>query len=87
MSEEISPFAASGETNPAGFAASVTPADTNLGYLTRAVYVGVGGNLVVKMAGNGVIVTFTDVPTGSLLPIRVTEIRSATTALAVLALY
>lgn len=87
MTQPTEGFSSSGEINPAGFAEAITPADVPLPTLTRAIYVGVSGNLVVKMAGGSNIVTFTDVPGGSIVPIRVSEIRAATTALAIVALY
>lgn len=65
----------------AGVAIAVTPADSNVGPY-RGIYVGGTGNLVVIMADDdtGTPVTFTSVPTGSLLPIAVRQIRAATTA-------
>ena len=81
-------YPASASTQPAGDALTITPADSDLSIISRAIYVGVAGNLTVKMAGSENIVTFTGVAAGSLLPIRVTQVRStATTATDIVALY
>ena len=68
-------FSTSGEINPAASAVAITPADSDLAKRTRAIYVGVGGNLTVTMAEGGNIVTFVGVVSGSVLPLRVTQIR------------
>jgi hypothetical protein len=73
---------------PAVHAAAITPNDgAELTYVTRAVYVGGAGNLAVVMYA-GETVTFTGVPAGSLLPIRVKQVlSSSTTATTILALW
>lgn len=82
-------FAQSSTTQPAGEAEMITPSDTDLPYAqySRAVYIGGEGDLVVMMAGRENIVTFAAVPAGTLLPIRVAQVRAATTATAIVALY
>jgi hypothetical protein len=77
-----------GMTSPANDAAAVTPSDTApLVYVSRALYVGGAGNLVVTMQGGG-NVTFTGVPAGTVLPIRVTHVLStSTTATSIINLY
>lgn len=82
-------FAQSSTTQPAGEASEVSPADADLPseQYSRALYVGGEGNLVVAMAGLENIVTFANVPAGTLLPIRVSQVRAATTATAIVALY
>jgi hypothetical protein len=81
-------YPASSSSQPAGNALAVTPADSDMAVISRAIYVGVSGNLTVKMAGSENIVTFTAVPAGSLLPIRVTQVRATdTTATNIVALY
>jgi hypothetical protein len=83
-----SDYPASSSSHPAGNALAITPADTDLSIISRAIYVGTTGNLTVKMAGSENTITFTAVPAGSLLPIRVTQIRSTdTTATNIVALY
>jgi len=84
-------FSESGITTPAAHAEAITPADdVDLTNRTRSIYVGGTGDLTVKMAGDegDSIVTFEAVPVGSLLPIRVREIRSTlTTATLIVALW
>lgn len=77
-----------GLTSPADNAAAVTPSDsTDLAFTSRAIYVGGAGNIVCTMAGGG-DVTFTGVPAGMILPIRVTRVKStSTTATSIINLY
>jgi hypothetical protein len=69
-------------TAPAEFYAAVTPSDTagsgDLVYVSRAIYVGTGGDMIaVTMAD--VEVTFTSVPDGTVLPIRAKRIKATGT--------
>lgn len=75
--------------SPAWEALAVTPADADLSRMpTRGLYVGGAGNVTVVMAGGGSAVTFTNVPAGTILPIRVDRVNStSTTATAIVALY
>lgn len=77
-----------GLTSPADNAAAVTPSDsTDLAFTSRALYVGGAGNIVATMAGGG-DVTFTAVPSGSILPVRVTRVKAtSTTATSIVNLY
>ena len=77
-----------GMTSPANDATAVTASDTvPLVYVSRALYVGGAGNLSVTMQGGG-NVTFVAVPAGTVLPIRVTHVRStSTTATSIINLY
>ena len=70
----------------AGFA--VTPHDTNaLSAVTRAIYVGTGGDVKVQTVG-GNDLTFSNVADGSLIPIRIDMVYSTgTTASDILGLY
>ena len=62
-------------------------ADVDLKTVTRAIYVGGAGNVKVQML-SGVDVTFTAVPVGTYLPIRVKKIyATGTSASAILALF
>jgi hypothetical protein len=70
---------------PAFFAASVTPGSDALPSPSRALYVGGTGNVVVTMLGGG-DVTFTAVPAGAILPIRVSHVLAATTATGIVSL-
>jgi len=87
MADQHSSFV-EGLTSPADNAAAVTPNDsTDLAFTSRALYVGGAGNIVVTMAGGG-DVTFTAVPAGSILPIRVSRVKStSTTATSIINLY
>lgn len=81
--------ASAGPESPAWDAAAITPHDsTNItGAPTRAVYVGGAGNVVAVMA-SGNVVTFTGVPAGTILPIRVDRVNStSTTATSLVALF
>lgn len=73
---------------PAEYAEAVTPHDTTeLSPVPRSLYIGTGGNVVVTMEGGG-DVTFKNVSSGSILPIRVTKVKNAsTTAQNIVALY
>jgi hypothetical protein len=83
-----SDYPASATTQPAGNALAITPADSDLSIISRAIYVGTAGNLTVKMAGSENTVTFAGVSAGSLLPIRVTQVLATnTTATNIVALY
>ena len=60
--------------SPVTHAATVTPHNTNeLEYVTRALYVGGGGDVKVTMQDSGEV-TFVAVPTGTTLPIRVKKV-------------
>lgn len=81
MSARYGNFAA-----PANEAATVTISDGATFAACRALYVGVGGNLSVQMAGPspggagvGSYVQFVGVPTGAVLPISVVEVRATST--------
>ena len=75
--------------DPAEYAAAVTLSDsTVLTPTPRALYIGVGGDVVVTMAADGADVTFKNVPTGTKLPVRVSKVKSTgTTASSIVALY
>ena len=75
-------------SDPAEQAGAITPHDsTLLPRLTRAIYVGGNGDVTVLFPG-GAVVTFTAVPIGTILPIRVARVNAtATTATAMVALY
>lgn len=52
----------------------------------RSVYVGSGGSLIVT-GSDGVGAVFTNVASGSVLPLRVTEINAASTASDIVGIY
>lgn len=74
-------------SSPANDAVAVTPADATEITLTRGLYVGGAGNIVATMrSGNDC--TFTAVPAGTILPLRVTKVKATgTTATSIVALY
>ncbi len=73
---------------PATSAFAITPNNsTQLTSVTRAVYVGGAGNLTVLMDNDTSNVTFTGVPAGSILPIRVRLVAATgTTATSIVGL-
>lgn len=77
-----------GLTSPADeFAAVVPDSAADLpGGLTRALYVGTGGDLIVQ-GRDGINVTFKNVMDGAMLPIRVARVMATSTAADLVALY
>lgn len=76
-----------GLDSPAENAAAVTPADTALTNTPRALYVGTGGDVVVYMKGSTTAITFANVPGGTWLPLRVDQVRAATDASDIVAVW
>lgn len=74
--------------SPARDASAITPSDAEtLAEFTRSIYVGVGGTIAVVMASGGEV-TFVNVQSGSVLPIRVSKVKSTgTTATNMIGLY
>lgn len=67
---------------PADDAAAVTPSDSvDLANVSRGLYVGTGGDLTVITKG-GTTILFKAVPSGTLLPIRVSRVKATGTAAA-----
>lgn len=73
---------------PAEKAIAVTPSDgADLATVSRALYVGVAGNVAVILSGDSAAVTFVGVAAGSVLPLRVKRVMSTnTTANSIVAL-
>ncbi len=66
---------------------AVTPHDSNeLAAVTRALWVGGAGNLVVMFSGDSATVTLVGVAAGTLLPIQVKLVHTSTTATSIVAL-
>ena len=66
---------------PANSAFVITPSNSEeLLFVTRAVYVGVSGDVVAKLDGDSAAVTFKNVAAGSILPIRARLVTTASTA-------
>lgn len=75
------------KTEPAFGAFAITPDDAAaLPRLTRSLYVGGGGDLTVEME-RGEVVTFVSVPAGTLLPLQLRKVTTATTATSLIGLY
>lgn len=69
-----------GIEHPATNAESVTPDDNNdLTKVTRSVYIGGAGDMKVDMADGGTV-TFKSIPSGTILPIRVSRVYSTDTS-------
>jgi hypothetical protein len=75
-------------TSPPENAIEVVGEDSaDLAYATRALYIGGGGDLRVRMLGGGTV-TLANVPSGTLIPLRVTRIfATGTTATEILGLW
>jgi hypothetical protein len=74
--------------NPGDKVAAVTASDATDLTGARALYIGGGGDVAVRcINSSGTTVTFTAVPGGSILPIRVTRVMAATTATNIVAIY
>jgi hypothetical protein len=75
-------------TSPPEFGLAVLPSDTaDLPYLSRALYVGAGGDLAIRLQ-DGTELVMAGVPAGTLLPIRVARVRATqTTAARILAFW
>ncbi|HEX2763998.1 MAG TPA: hypothetical protein VHM92_09205 [Allosphingosinicella sp.] len=76
-------------TSPARRAVAVTPHDSNaLIDIPKALFVGTGGALTMRGAGDVADQVWKNVPDGTVLPFRARYIRSSgTTAADILALY
>lgn len=73
---------------PFRHAFAITKSDTaNLTYITRAIWVGGTGNLVVDMEGGELNVAFNSVPAGTQLNIRAIKVKNSSTATVILGLY
>ena len=73
-------------TVSAWHAVALSESDTAIFDTTRALYVGVGGNIKVTM-NSGAVVTFTGVLAGTILPVQVITLWTDTTATGIIGLY
>ena len=76
--------------SPAAHSYAITSSNTaNTTHTTRSVYVGETGTLVVELAGmaSGNTVTFTAIPAGTVLPLRVRKMWANSTANSVIGMY
>lgn len=88
MSDRFSKFPPT--LNGPCFDATAVTASNTTEISCRALYVGTGGTVSVQMLGydnSNTVVSFTNVPNGSLLPIRVTKVLTDTTASDIVALF
>lgn len=76
----------SNTSDPALYALAITPDDVAVIAPTRGIYVGVAGNLTVRMYGQKNTVVFSNVPVG-VFPIQVDQVFLATTATNLVALW
>lgn len=84
----VNRWSAKDSTISAGYAEAVTPSDvTVFDSPTRGLYVGTAGDVVVLMEDGTSPTTFVGVVAGSVLPIRCTQVRAATTASNIVALF
>lgn len=74
--------------SPARMAFAITPNDSqDLSLFTKAIYVGIGGDVVLRAVGADNDVTFANVQTGSIIDVRCRAVRSSgTTASAIVGL-
>lgn len=76
------PFTATSDSliAPARIALAIVPSDTTaLPMHTKAIYIGTGGDIVLRTVGSSSDVTFRNVAAGSVLALRVSAIRATGT--------
>lgn len=67
-------------TRPANKQLAVTPSDSvDLPGVTRGIYVGTGGTVVVVPVDGDATVTYTNVANGQVLPIQITRVNATST--------
>lgn len=83
MSDDAFANAANSLISPAHDCFSIVPSDAgNLTKATKAIYVGTGGDIVLRAVGSQNDVTFRNVIGGSILDIRVGAVRATGTSAA-----
>jgi hypothetical protein len=64
-------------TAPAKAAFAITPDDNaDLPIVPKAIFIGTGGDLVVRAVDSDLDVTFANLPDGAILPVRVRAVRA-----------
>ena len=80
MPEDKFQHATDSVTAPAQSCAAITPSDLGpLPQVTKAIYVGTGGDIVLRAASDDADILFANVPAGTVLPVRVRAVRMAGT--------
>lgn len=75
-------------SDPGDRLAAVTPSDATDLTGVRAVYVGVTGNVALMALYDSAAVTFTAVPAGTIIPVRIKRVMATnTTATDIVAIY
>ena len=59
--------------------AAVTKSDVTVFDAPQAIYVGTGGDIALRLIGDSTVVTYTNVPSGSWLPVLADKVMSANT--------
>lgn len=73
-------YSADAVSSPARNCMAVVPSDAiELTVVTKALYVGTGGNIAVRSIDATADVTFANVPAGAVLPVRARAIRATGT--------
>lgn len=71
-----------GLSSPAEDGESIVPSDgSDLGQVTRALYIGVGGSVRLQLA-RGTQIDLSNVPSGAILPLRVRRVMASGTSAA-----
>lgn len=66
--------------SPAVSAFAITPDDANdLAVVTRGIYTGAGGSICCVLVGDTSAVTFSNVPAGAILPVRIKKVLATGT--------
>lgn len=76
----IDPFALHSDSlmAPAKAAFAITPDDSvELPMVAKAIYVGTGGDLVLRAVDSEADATFVNLPDGTILPVRVRAVRAS----------
>ena len=87
MPDEFSSTSDTPESQARNAAAVIPHASDPLTAISKALYVGVGGNVVVRLVDDEADVQFVNVPAGMILPIRASHVRDASTASGIVNLY
>lgn len=75
-------------TRPAHRMSAVTPSNVTVLEVTRGLYVGTGGSILVTPVDGDTTVSFKNVADGTILPLQVTKVwNTGTTATDIVALY